>query len=324
MKSIFRIQGVILLLLLLLTMHSCKKDKATPPVLTTTTVTGITQTTAISGGNITSEGGASVVSRGICWNTSINPTISDSKTVETGSSGSFVSNLTLLAPNTIYHVRAYATNSAGTGYGNDLSFTTLVAENINDTDGNVYHPITIGTQTWMVENLKTTKYNDNTYIPRITVDTLWGKLSTPAYCWYNNDSTGNKSTYGALYNWFAVNTGKLCPTGWHVATYDEWQVLFNYLGGDNIPGKLKEAGTAHWASPNTGATNSSGFTALPGGQRSEDGVFDFALWNGLWWTSTEVTAPDAFGIWIATDLTDVYSSMEDERQGYSVRCLKDN
>ena len=96
-----------------------------------------------------------------------------------------------------------------------------------------------------------------------------GRLTTPGYCWYNNDENANKNIYGALYNWYTVNTGKLCPAGWHVQTNEEWGLLTTYLGGNNIPGKLKEAGTAHWASPNTGATNESGFTAMPGGQRSE-------------------------------------------------------
>jgi uncharacterized protein (TIGR02145 family) len=194
---------------------------------------------------------------------------------------------------------------------------------IEDTDGNIYTSVKIGTQEWLVENLKTTRYKDGTAIPLITDNTAWTDLTTPGYCWYNNDASANKSTYGALYNWYAVNQGKLCPTGWHVPTYEEWEALTTFLGGDNIAGKLKEAGTNHWASPNTGATNESGFTALPGGQRSEVGLFDFALWNGLWWTSSEITAQEAYGIWIATDLLEVYNSMEDKKQGYSVRCLKD-
>ena len=194
---------------------------------------------------------------------------------------------------------------------------------VKDIDGNVYQTVTIGKQVWMVENLKTTRYNDGTSIPNVTDNTVWAGLTTPAYCWYNNDKAGNINTYGALYNWFAIHTGKLCPIGWHIPTNTEWEELTTYLGPDNIPGKLKEAGTTHWAIPNTGATNESGFTALPGGQRSEFGVFDFALWNGEWWTSSEITAKEAFEIWIATDLEYVESSMEDKKQGFSVRCLKD-
>jgi uncharacterized protein (TIGR02145 family) len=113
----------------------------------------------------------------------------------------------------------------GTGYGAQLSFTTAVT----DKDGNVYHTVTIGTQTWMVENLKTTKYNDGTAIPFITDNSAWANLTTPGYCWYNNDSTTYKNMYGALYNWYAVSTGNLAPKGWHVATDAEWTTLQNYL-----------------------------------------------------------------------------------------------
>ena len=194
---------------------------------------------------------------------------------------------------------------------------------IKDGDGNIYTSVKIGTQEWLVENLKSTSYIDGNAIPLVTDGGAWSTLSTPAYCWYNNNETANKNTYGALYNWYAVNSGKLCPDGWHIQTYDEWQVLVNYLGSDNLPGKLKEAGTSHWVNPNSGATNSSGFTALPGGQRSEGGLFDFAIYNGLWWTSSEISVQEAWGIWIASDLTQVYCSMEDKRQGYSVRCIKD-
>jgi uncharacterized protein (TIGR02145 family) len=145
---------------------------------------------------------------------------------------------------------------------------------IKDADGNVYTSVTIGTQVWIVENLKTTKYNDNTDIPLVTDNTAWSNLSTPGYCWYNNDASTYKTPYGAMYNWFAVATGKLCPIGWHVATDNDFSVLANYLGGLSVAGdKLKEAGTAHWLSPNTGATNESGFTALPGGYRGPNGTY---------------------------------------------------
>ncbi|HEY3369911.1 MAG TPA: fibrobacter succinogenes major paralogous domain-containing protein [Prolixibacteraceae bacterium] len=205
----------------------------------------------------------------------------------------------------------------------DGSDVPLEAGTVKDKDGNIYHSVTIGKQVWMVENLKTTKYNDGTSIPSVTDNLAWAGLTTAAYCWYENNETANKNSYGALYNWFAVNTGKLCPTGWHIPTNQEWEELTSYLGKDNLPGKLKEAGSAHWISSNSGSTNESGFTALPGGQRSETGLYDFAVWNGLWWTSSEITAQEAYGIWIATDLDNVYSSMEDKRQGYSVRCIKD-
>jgi len=162
---------------------------------------------------------------------------------------------------------------------------------ITDIDGNVYHAVTIGTQTWMVENLKVTKLNDGTSIPNVTALTAWNNLTTPGYCWYNND-IANKKLYGALYNWYNVSTGKLCPTGWHVPSVTEWTTLINYLGGESVAGgKLKETGTTHWVTPNTGATNTSGFTALPAGIRYSN-TDDFAESLGGetdFWTSTQYT-----------------------------------
>ncbi len=186
-----------------------------------------------------------------------------------------------------------------------------------DGDGNYYKVVTIGTQTYMEENLKTTRYNDGTAVPFITDKTVWNTSDTPGYCWYN-DAPTNKDTYGALYNWYAVNTGKLCPTGWHVPTEAEWKTtLYSYLGGgENLGKKLKETGTTHWPSPND-ATNESGFTALPGGYRALDGFFYIGTF-GEWWGS------DAFE-WYIDSSSNVSSGPADPitRDGVSVRCLKD-
>lgn len=186
---------------------------------------------------------------------------------------------------------AYAINSQGTAYGSQQTFTTTSgggSGTVTDSDGNVYNTVTIGTQVWMAENLRTTKYKDNTAIPLVTDNTAWTNLSTPGYCWYNNDAATNKSTYGALYNWYTVNTGKLCPTGWHVPTDAEWSTLTTCLGGVGVAGgKLKEAGTSHWMSPNVGATNETGFTALPSGYRYAGGTFEYNGLGGWWWSSTE-------------------------------------
>ena len=141
---------------------------------------------------------------------------------------------------------------------------------IADADGNTYKIIKIGDQVWTAENLRTTRYNDGTEIPLVTDYTAWTNLTTPSYAWTNND-IGNKSVYGALYNWFVVKTCKLCPSGWHVPTDAEWTILENHLGGISVAGgKMKETGTEHWFAPNTDATNESGFTALPGGWRDGD------------------------------------------------------
>ena len=176
-----------------------------------------------------------------------------------------------------------------------LVYTCKKSENppvsVTDINGNVYNIVTIGTQTWMAENLKTTKYNDGTAIPNVTVDATWAALTTGAYSDYSN-TPANSTTYGRLYNWYVVdnnpatkvasNGGKnVCPTSWHVPTDAEWTILTTYLGGESIAGgKLKETGTAHWNSPNTGATNETGFTTLPSGLRYYDGSYFLIGYDG--------------------------------------------
>ncbi len=168
----------------------------------------------------------------------------------------------------------------------NLNIAGTIYNKVTDVEGNSYNTIVIGTQTWMAENLKTTKYNDGTSIPLVTSSTTWGTLSTPAYCWFNNDEATNKVTYGALYNWYTVNTGKLCPSGWHIPNNTEWTTLTDYLGGQSIAGgKLKEAGTVHWTTPNTGATDEVHFTGLPAGARGGAGEFNILGSYGYWWTS---------------------------------------
>ncbi len=177
----------------------------------------------------------------------------------------------------------------------------------------------------MAENLKTTKYNDGTAIPLVTDGIAWGILATPGYCWYNNDAASYKSTYGALYNWYAVNSTKLAPAGWHVPTDAEWTTLTTYLGGENVAGgKLKETGTTHWLSPNTGATNETGFTALPGGSRhSNNYTFNSLDYYGYWWSATETNTSNAWGRYINEHNSNVYSSYYYKQAGFSVRCLRD-
>lgn len=190
-----------------------------------------------------------------------------------------------------------------------------------DISGNIYPIVTIGSQVWMAENLRTIKFNDGTGIPSVTNQNDWLDLTSPAYCWYNNDSVSYKSSYGALYNGYAVYTAKLCPTGWHVPSNEDWTTLETYLGGSSLAGgKLKETGTSHWVSPNTGATNVTGFTALPGGY-SSGGFANLGLW-GYWWSYP------AGGIGSATprvmncyDRT-LSGASDNKFIGFSVRCLK--
>lgn len=196
---------------------------------------------------------------------------------------------------------------------------------MTDQDGNVYKTVTIGTQTWMAENLRTTKYNDGTTIPNITDNYEWGGLSTGAYCNYNNTSnTDTIITYGRLYNWYTIKTGKLAPKGWHISTNNEWSQLIDYLGGISVAGgKLKEIGTTHWYNPNTGATNESGFTALPGGYRNKYGSFYYIGDIIHLWTSSESSASFPIYYYVSRSFSSIEGSNSSKELGYSVRCVKD-
>lgn len=199
------------------------------------------------------------------------------------------------------------------------------AQVVTDADGNTYNTVTIGSQVWLKENLKTTKYNDKSPIPLVEDAASWKKLETPAYCWYNNDFSSYKATYGALYNWHAINTNKICPSGWHVPSNDEWTVLINYLGGESVAGnKLKESGTAHWALNDVNTTNSSGFTALPGGYRSDlDGSFSNLSNYGTWW-SVSTFQNDYIIVWsLFSNEQSITSEFQSRATGHYVRCLKD-
>ncbi len=314
---------------------------ATSPIalatLTTADVTSITPTTASSGGDIADDGGGTITASGVCWSTTQNPTIANNFTTDGSESGGYYSTITGLTANTTYYVRAYATNDAGTAYGNQVSFTTtgisaiifnsnLTYGTVSDIDGNIYKTIQIGTQTWMAENLKTTKYNDGTSIPNVTDLNSWDTLASPGYCWCLNDASTYKAVYGALYNWYTVNTGKLCPAGWHVPSYGELNTLVTYLGGVEVAGgKLKETGTTHWQTPNGDATNESGFTGLPGAARDVTADFGQGNWIGTfgdWWSTTY---DDPVGYYILelfyNDGSIYFNGMLND-EGLSVRCLK--
>ena len=195
---------------------------------------------------------------------------------------------------------------------------------VTDIDGNVYSTVTIGSQVWLGQNLKTTKYNDGTSVQLVTENNNWGTISTPAYCWYNND-IGNKNPYGALYNWYAINTGRLCPQGWHVPSDSEWTIFTNYLGGASISGgKLKEDGLTHWLSPNSGAINSANFSALPGGNRNYFSGDFYGLGNGGdWWSNTEDEMYNAWHRSIVYNNSGISRLNPSKSYGFSVRCLCD-
>ena len=195
---------------------------------------------------------------------------------------------------------------------------------VTDIDGNKYHTVTIGTQTWLKENLKTTRLNDGTPLLNEIGDAAWEAMTTYGYCWYDNDAAVKGKTYGALYNFAVANSGKICPSGWHVPTSAEWTVLKNYVGNDDdAGGKLKEAGTSHWNSPNTGANDDYGFTALAAGQRYEDGPYIYLGKNCNFWTTTIGPGTNPYGIRLYHDGADYHMSEFHRNRGLSIRCIKD-
>ena len=300
----------------------------TAPILTTTAVTSITSTTAISGGTISSAGGGTILDKGVCYGTTTNPTISGPHTTNGTGTASFTSNLSVLTAGEVYYVRAYATNELTTTYGSQMTFVT----HLTDIEGNNYRTVIIGTQVWMAENLKTTKYNDDTDIPLVTGNTDWMALTTPAYCWYFNNEALYKNVYGALYNWYTVSTGILCPTGWHVPTDTEFKTLEMFLGmsqtdadspysrGTNQGAQMKTVDG--WNPVNTG-TNTSGFSVLPGGYRYYvDGQFYDLGTTGSFRTSGEHSATTAIYRQFKNDLSTVFRQDVDKKAGFSIRCLK--
>ena len=244
--------------------------------------------------------------------------------------------ITSLTNGTAYTFTVTATNAIGTSVASSVSNSVTPLMPITDIDGNVYNIVTIGTQVWMAENLKTTKYNDGTAIPNIIDNSIWAATTTGAYGDYNN-TPANSTIYGRLYNWYAVdnssafklthNGGKnVCPTNWHVPTDAEWTTLTTFLGGEAVAGgKLKETGTTHWLSPNSGATNEIGFTALPGGYRYGS-QYNLIGSRGSWWsTSLDLSYPSYAWSRVMSYLNDtnVHRNSSDEPHGFSVRCVRD-
>ncbi len=194
---------------------------------------------------------------------------------------------------------------------------------VTDIDSNVYKTVKIGNQWWMTENLKVTHYQNGNPIPKVTDPNIWRALITAAYCYYNNDTT-NIADYGMLYNQFAIRDScNIAPLGWHVPSEEEWRVLLDTLGGSLVAGsKMKETGTTHWPEPNRDATNSSGFSALPGGWRSNDSGICYHMGiYGRWWTSTEFRTP-SFIVGTGSSVV-TFQEYTWLRKGLSVRCVKD-
>jgi uncharacterized protein (TIGR02145 family) len=309
--------------------------------LSTLPVGNITATSAVSGGNITAGGGTPVTQRGVCWSTSPNPTTANNTTSDGGGVGSYTSTLTGLVAGSTYYVRAYAINSAGTAYGGQLELTTAgggvlytPGPGVTDQNGNTYATIILNNgQEWLAENLRTTTYANGDPIPNVTDNTAWTQLTTGAWAHYENNAS-YENPYGKLYNWYAVaDPRNVCPTNWHVPTDAEWNTLVNYLdpaNGNNgeysstAGGKMKSTGTQYWQAPNTGATNESGFSGLPGGLRSYVvGSFSNLGSSGTWWSVSESGAEFAWYRNLSATNAVINRNYFSKRHGLSVRCLRD-
>lgn len=319
--------------------------------LSTANIDSITSTTAVGGGNITFDGGGAIIERGICWAIHQNPTTDNDRTLEGTGTGSYISDIKCLSFATTYYVRAYATNNAGTAYGNQLSFTTkgtnpiifspdLTYGSVTDIDGNCYKTIQIADRIWMAENLRTSRYTDGVPIPNVTDDIEWHNLVVEdfpvyeisgAYCWYNNDSAAYENGYGKLYNFGTVQTGKLCPIGWHVPGLYEIKIVDSYPVCEpylEIGWNLIETGSTHWGSSNAECPkNGTGFTAWPGGFRTNTGTFSGMGAYGMFWSShtnhtlfaTFNRIPHEKHFFILAELCTTTKG-----DGLSVRCVKDN
>lgn len=299
-------------------------------------------------GTIVSMGKDKITQHGFCWSESGNPVI-DEHSIQLGpreSEGSFSHTISDLSASTTYYVRAFAITNSEPEYGNEKSFTTPSLNTVTDIDGNIYNTIQIGDQTWMADNLKVTHYPDGTDIPLVESSDAWYDFGCcdQAYCWYDN-SFSQGTFYGALYTWTAAvygTTGSnsnpsgiqgICPDGWHIPSDSEWKQLEMFLGmsqeeadgvdwrGSTEGGKLKQEGTSWWKSPNTGATNESGFNALPGGYRDGGGFFQDLGTTARFWTSTEEVK--AYMRELDNNSSQVFRDFKAYYNGYSVRCVKD-
>jgi uncharacterized protein (TIGR02145 family) len=274
---------VILLSILSLTaifLAGCKKTTVVvPPEVRTEACSNITRTTVTIGGTITSDGGAETIGQGFII-TPPGANFSAGKNAD----GTFSTTINYLTPGTTYSIKAFAGNSAGTGYGLEIEFKTsgspIMGPTVTDLDGNTYHSVVIGTQTWLQENFKGVHYANGDPIPKVTDFDSWFKLTTGAYCWYNNDPQIG-AVYGGLYNWYVGIDPRGLITGWHVPTDEEWQDLSDSFGGYIAAGQeIMETGTNHWLQAD-GGNNASGFTILPNGFIATDFPSNILMYGNL-------------------------------------------
>jgi len=326
-------------------------DSSGYPIVYTRVVSAVTPTTAIILGSFDTDWKHLVVNTGVCWSTSPKPTIADNRLSDNSSPyGSIMCSIADLTPNTTYYLRTYAIWNTIPHYGTEYSFVaeSLSGPEVADIDGNLYHTVTIGNQTWMAENLKTTRYRNGDPIPNIPEADAWMNQTSGAWCNYDNFYDTQLFDYsafhGKLYNWYAANdTRNIAPTGWHVPGEAEWTTLINYLK-NNVPESVSKsmAAKSDWGYFGSGSldlatNNSSGFTALPAGYRvyhysifSQDGTTIgnngsfMSIWGQAdWWTSSELNGIGSFvRLSIYNPAPEIIKS-QFKMDGYSVRCIKD-
>jgi uncharacterized protein (TIGR02145 family) len=331
------------------TFLACKKDTTAPQTNTTSTtgtITSIDCGNAVVTGVIIKGESATGVSVAILYTGGDGKTYAAQTISSTGvigltatlTAGIFASGngsvvYTISGTSTSVGIASFAISLGGKTCTMNVTVNDLAqtigkpGPNISDVELNSYKTVTIGTQQWMAENLKVSKYNDGTPVPNVANDIEWNNTSA-AWAYYNNDVTNN-AKYGKLYNWYTVSPTtngdkNVCPTGWHIPTDAEWNILIGYLGGENIAGgKMKEVGLTSWDSPNTDASNTSLFTGLPGGYRYKDGnCYDIGNF-GNWWSSTEYSTGNALNRFLNEVNGSAGKDNDDKKNGFSVRCLKD-
>jgi uncharacterized protein (TIGR02145 family) len=288
----------------------------------TRSITNLTSTSCTTGGFVDNYGGLPGLERGVCWSTSPNPTVDDNRTSDGNAIGLYASSIIGLQPETTYYVRAYASNSLGTGYSFERSFTTPPPPVI-DQEGNSYPVVNINGTYWMAANLITATYTNGDPIPNITDNFDWLSAPGGAWCHFDNDPA-NEAGYGKLYNWNTVNDPRgICPVGWHVPTDAEFTAMTDFLGGLTVAGgALKQSGTVYWNSPNNG-TFTSGFQARGGGYRIGDGDFFSLKSIGSFWSSSPSFGGAAWSRNVNNSGTNAQRNSTNVEYGLSVRCVKD-
>ncbi len=313
--------------LLLLAAAACEKtDDATLADVITLMVSDIGTNKAISGGQVNSDGGKPVTERGVFIGKTENPSVDGISIAMGAGTGFFEDKIENLDPGTNYHLCAYAVNEIGTAYGSVKAFKTL--DVVTDIDGNSYEVVDIGNQTWMAENLKTSKYRNGDPIQQVDDEEEWFLIeSTGAFCYYDDDQNNNL-VYGKLYNWHAVGDERgICPEGWKIPDNNDWMELVAFAGGQEIAGSgLKHKGFKYWEIPNVGATNTTGFTALPGGYRVGNGFFSKGKFAHFWSATVHPEHDGNMAYYLSVNFDNTHAIVWHlyKRVGHSVRCVKND